>query len=57
LLKYCATPALSDCAAANTRHTNAEVNPRSQTSRLKWFMVRKIISSSKDSPGVYIRSL
>jgi hypothetical protein len=52
LLKYCATPALSDCGAAATRHAIAEVNARSQMSRLMVFMVRKIISICQDSPGV-----
>jgi len=55
LLKYCATPALSDCGAAKTRHTIAEVNMRSPASRLMVFMVRKIISSFQDSSGVNIR--
>jgi hypothetical protein len=44
LLKYCATPALSDCAAAAVRHTIAEVSTRSHTNGLRMFMVRKIIA-------------
>jgi hypothetical protein len=55
LLKYCATPALSDCGAAATRHTIAEVNTRSQKSHLRLFMVRKIISICQDSLDVNIR--
>jgi hypothetical protein len=55
LLKYCATPALSDCAAAAVRHTIAEVITRSHTSQRMVFMVRKIISICQDSLDVNIR--